>query len=174
MRLKVISGGQTGVDISALRAAQHLGIPTGGWMPKGFRTQIGPRPKYATMFNMKEHDSYEYPPRTEANVMEADVTVRIAHDFLSPGERCTHRYILKHNKPHLNVSIQKDGTFDSDAPKQLALWIDAHWHNNGGTLILNIAGNSGLKLEAGAERLLSQTFSLVLESIRKRSGRLRI
>jgi hypothetical protein len=30
---KVISGGQTGVDQAALRAAKACGIPTGGWAP---------------------------------------------------------------------------------------------------------------------------------------------
>src|SRR5262249_6057013 len=38
---KVISGGQTGVDQVALRAAKACGIPTGGWAPKGWRTEDG-------------------------------------------------------------------------------------------------------------------------------------
>lgn len=31
--LKVISGGQTGVDQAALSAAKEAGLLTGGWMP---------------------------------------------------------------------------------------------------------------------------------------------
>jgi hypothetical protein len=39
--VKVISGGQTGVDIAALWAAKALGFQTGGMMPKGWRTRGG-------------------------------------------------------------------------------------------------------------------------------------
>jgi hypothetical protein len=36
---RVISGGQTGTDQAALRAAHAAGIPTGGWAPKGWLTE---------------------------------------------------------------------------------------------------------------------------------------
>ena len=35
---KVISGGQTGADQAGLVAARRFGIPTGGWMPRGWKT----------------------------------------------------------------------------------------------------------------------------------------
>ena len=44
MNLTVISGGQTGVDQAALRAARSCGIPTGGWAPRGWLTEDGPAP----------------------------------------------------------------------------------------------------------------------------------
>jgi hypothetical protein len=44
---RVISGGQTGVDQAALRAAKACGIPTGGWCPLGFLTEAGPMPALA-------------------------------------------------------------------------------------------------------------------------------
>ena len=40
----VISGGQTGVDQAALRAARTAGIPTGGFAPLGWSTEDGPAP----------------------------------------------------------------------------------------------------------------------------------
>jgi len=40
----VVSGGQTGVDQAALRAARASGIATGGWAPKGWATEAGPAP----------------------------------------------------------------------------------------------------------------------------------
>ena len=46
---KIISGGQTGVDQAALRAAKACGIPTGGWAPKGWRTEDGPAPWLADL-----------------------------------------------------------------------------------------------------------------------------
>ena len=39
---KIISGGQTGTDQAALDAAIKLGIPHGGWIPKGHLTEDGP------------------------------------------------------------------------------------------------------------------------------------
>src|SRR5262245_48868343 len=70
----VISGGQTGVDQAALRAARAAGIPTGGWAPKGFRTEAGPAPWLAD-FGVQEHESAHYPDRTRANVGAADLTL---------------------------------------------------------------------------------------------------
>ncbi len=35
MTLKILSGGQTGVDRAALDAAMNCGMPHGGWCPKG-------------------------------------------------------------------------------------------------------------------------------------------
>jgi hypothetical protein len=36
MFMKIISGGQSGADQAAWRAAKAFGIATGGWMPRGF------------------------------------------------------------------------------------------------------------------------------------------
>jgi hypothetical protein len=38
---KIISGGQTGVDRAALDVALELGIPCGGWCPKGRKAEDG-------------------------------------------------------------------------------------------------------------------------------------
>lgn len=45
---KIISGGQTGADIAGLRWARKNGVPTGGYIPKGFRTESGYKTEYAT------------------------------------------------------------------------------------------------------------------------------
>lgn len=42
--MMIISGGQTGADQAALDAAIILGIPHGGWLPKGRKTEKGPLP----------------------------------------------------------------------------------------------------------------------------------
>jgi hypothetical protein len=72
--VKIISGGQTGVDQAALRAAKACGIPTGGWAPKGWRTEDGPAPWLAE-FGLREHASADYPDRTRANVGDAGLTL---------------------------------------------------------------------------------------------------
>ena len=78
---KIISGGQTGADQGGLMGAKKSGITTGGWMPNGWKTQNGPDPKTAKFFKMSEHSSDKYPPRTFANIKEADATIRIAKNF---------------------------------------------------------------------------------------------
>jgi hypothetical protein len=42
---KIISGGQTGADQAALDTAIELGIPHGGWIPKGRITEADPLPR---------------------------------------------------------------------------------------------------------------------------------
>jgi Circularly permutated YpsA SLOG family len=41
---RVISGGQTGADQAALRAARACGIPTGGWAPRSVRNPRSENP----------------------------------------------------------------------------------------------------------------------------------
>ncbi|HTK78676.1 MAG TPA: putative molybdenum carrier protein [Gemmataceae bacterium] len=77
---KINSGGQTGVDQAALRAAEACGIATGGWAPKGWRTEEGPAPWLAE-FGLREHPSGDYPDRTRANVRDAGLTlILIGHE----------------------------------------------------------------------------------------------
>ena len=40
--IKIISGGQTGVDRAALDAALESGVSVGGWCPKGRKAEDGP------------------------------------------------------------------------------------------------------------------------------------
>ena len=42
--LKIISGGQTGVDRTALEWAMENGVPHGGWCPKGSKAEDGAIP----------------------------------------------------------------------------------------------------------------------------------
>ena len=51
---KIISGGQTGADQAGLAVAKRLGIPTGGFVPKGFLTEAGPRPDLAAEYGLEE------------------------------------------------------------------------------------------------------------------------
>lgn len=85
---RLISGGQTGADLAGLRAGRALQIPTGGTMPCGFKTELGPRPWMATMYGMVEHHSPLYQPRTKVNVQAADVTF-VFGETTSPGSKLT-------------------------------------------------------------------------------------
>ena len=42
--IKIVSGGQTGVDLGALKAAKISGVNTGGCLPKGCKIESGSDP----------------------------------------------------------------------------------------------------------------------------------
>ena len=144
---KVISGGQSGVDLAALKAAKSLGFATGGLMPYGWLTLDGPRPEYAKEFGMFECRLKGYPARTSANVADSDFTLCIARNHISPGELCTIAAINRHDKPHASVSTRlyddpRTPEWDSlDVTKAIAA-IRACRERVGHPIVLNIAGNS--------------------------------
>lgn len=129
---KVLSGGQTGADVAGMLAAKKCGLLTGGWMPKGWRTQDGPKPHFEKMFGMEEHHQSAYPGRTFKNVMSSDGTVRIAYNFTTAGEVLTKKAIDQYKKPWFDVDPSVPGQ-----PSMLADWIIAN-----DIVVLNVAGNS--------------------------------
>lgn len=134
---KIISGGQTGVDQGALRAAKAVGLETGGWAPRGWRTLDGPAPWLATQFGLREHGG-TYAARTRANVRDSDATIRIARDWESPGELCTMKAIRKYGRPHLDLLRSyslKDGLEPAVEALREFLWKYS-------VQVLNVAGNS--------------------------------
>lgn len=119
MIAKVISGGQAGADEAGVLAARQLHIPTGGTMPRGWRTQRGPRPDFAHLYNMVEHASDSYGPRTFANVHAADITLRIAHDLHAAGEMLTEKACRQMGRPHTDVLVQAaESIFVQAAPSK--------------------------------------------------------
>ena len=124
---KIISGGQTGVDRAALDAAIELGIPCGGWCPKGRRAEDGP---IDLKYPLKETKSEEYPFRTEANVIEADGTLILTIGKPTKGTAYTVQMAVKCKKPHLVVDMKK-----KIKPEMVLEW--ARTHQVG---VLNVAG----------------------------------
>ena len=97
---KLISGGQTGADQQGLIEGRRLGLATGGWVPKGWRTEDGPAPWLAE-FGCREHALSSYAPRTEANVRDADITLWFGN-IGSPGYLCTQRAARKYYKQFID------------------------------------------------------------------------
>src|SRR5690349_21351629 len=98
--MKVISGGQTGVDRGALKAAKAIGHETCGWMPRGWLAEDGPHPEFAELYGMQVHESADYQARTRANVQAANATLILAGDVQSPGTRLTVQICEQLQKPH--------------------------------------------------------------------------
>lgn len=89
---RVISGGQTGVDQTALIVARELNWPTGGTAPRGYRTDTGPNLDLRDIYGLKESWSVQYAPRTIQNVRDAGMTVWFG-DPTSAGGRVTLRAV---------------------------------------------------------------------------------
>src|SRR6266851_4977853 len=98
MFAKIISGGQTGVDRAALDVALELGIPCGGWCPKGRRAEDGRIPK---RYPLVETPTPAYPVRTEWNVRDSDGTLVLARGQASGGTALTIEFATDYGKPCL-------------------------------------------------------------------------
>ena len=135
MLTKIISGGQTGADQAALDAAIGMGIPHGGWIPKGRLTEAGPLPD---KYNFQEMHTEDYLERTKQNVLDSDGTVVFSHGDLEGGSKRTADFATEANKPFLHIDLNK--TIHSESADVLATWIKTH-----SISVLNVAGSRASK-----------------------------
>jgi hypothetical protein len=99
---KVVSGGQTGVDRAALDVALELGLPCGGWCPKGRRTEDGPLP---ARYPLTETPWSGYPQRTAWNVRDSDGTLVLTLGEPDRGTALTVELAARHRRPCLVVDL---------------------------------------------------------------------
>lgn len=128
-KLKIISGGQTGVDRAASDAAINLKLDHGGWCPKGRRAELNQIiPK---KYHLQETESAEFSTRTKLNVKDSDGSWIIAPSVhLTGGTLLTKREAQSQKKPYLIICVNKPVNLD-----KMINWIK---QNN--IHILNIAG----------------------------------
>ena len=154
---KIISGGQTGADRAALDAAIELGIPYGGWLPKGRLTEAGPLPeKYA----LQEMPSESYEARTEQNVKDSDGTLIVSYGGLTGGSACTREMAARHGRPCLHLDLSATSAFA--AVKAVRYWLERHRVE-----VLNVAGprqSKDPKVYAAVRKLLLSVFHLDIVS----------
>lgn len=112
---RIISGGQTGVDRAALDAALEVGIPCGGWCPKGRQAEDGPIPDW---YPLQETLSPDYKVRTEWNVRDADGTLILTRGKPTGGTALTITLAVKYEKPHLVLDLSEPPT-----PATVQQWI---------------------------------------------------
>lgn len=124
---RIISGGQTGVDRAGLDTAIALGIPHGGWCPKGRRAEDGQIPhKYC----LQEHASADYAPRTVQNVLEADGTLVLCPGVPTGGTLLTCQVARQHKRPLLVVDLD-----NLPSTELVRSWLAKH-----NIRVLNVAG----------------------------------
>lgn len=128
LKLKIISGGQTGADRAALDWAIDYGVAHGGWCPLGRKAEDG---VIALKYLLTEMESPDYRKRTVANVRESDATLIVNLGLLDGGTLETARIAKQQGKP-IHV-IQADGV-DEEIAAVLA------WLERVRPVILNVAG----------------------------------
>jgi hypothetical protein len=129
--VKVVSGGQTGVDRAALEAARTLGVPIGGWCPAGgWAEDLTEPPGVRELFpELRETPSSDPSQRTEWNVRDSDATLVLTRGGVrSPGTSATIDVAARLERPHLVVDVGE--------PALVEGWL----RQLGRGLVLNVAG----------------------------------
>lgn len=128
--MKIVSGGQTGVDRAALDVAIDLGLACGGWCPKGRKAEDGPIP---AEYPLKETKSADYVERTRLNVRDSDATLVLTRGTPTGGTALTLTFAGKLRRPTLVIDLAADdGGADAARVRE--------WIAEAGIATLNLAG----------------------------------
>lgn len=149
--IRIVSGGQTGVDRAALDAAVTAGLPIGGWCPRG---RLAEDQEIPQQYPLTETASRLYQERTRLNVTDSDGTLILAGNALFGGTALTKAFTDRHSKPVLVVNPA-----DFTTISQIKKWLKA---NN--ILVLNVAGpreSSSPGIYDQAYRLLTELFKVL-------------
>ncbi len=109
--LRIISGGQTGVDRAALDFALENEIDCFGWCPKGRKAEDGIIP---SLYPLKETETSRYEKRTLKNVDESQGLLVFVDNKPDKGTILAIDYAEKQNKPiyviHLSMNVEDQET----------------------------------------------------------------
>lgn len=125
--LRIVSGGQTGVDRAALDEALARGIEAGGWCPKNRRAEDGRIPD---RYPLRETPSEAYAERTAWNVRDADGTLVLTRGAPAGGTALTVETAGRLEKPFLLVDLARPVRVED-----VQAWLAAR-----NVRVLNVAG----------------------------------
>jgi hypothetical protein len=125
--MKIVSGGQTGVDRAALDMALELGIECGGWCPAGRMAEDG---AIDARYPLRETPSADPEQRTEWNVRDSDATLVLASGSASPGTALTIDTARRLGRPLY--------TFHAGSPEDVGMF--RRWLQVYRVRTLNVAG----------------------------------
>ncbi|HEY1581809.1 MAG TPA: putative molybdenum carrier protein [Chthoniobacterales bacterium] len=128
--MKIISGGQTGVDRAALDVALSLGVSSGGFCPAHRLAEDGIIPE---RYPLEELPDGGYPERTERNVSAADGTVIFHRGPLTGGTKATGELCRERRKPCLLLNANVVSA--EEAAGQLSKFV-----REKGLAVINVAG----------------------------------
>ena len=124
--MKIVSGGQTGVDRAALDVALELGLPCGGWCPAGRWAEDGP---VDARYPLAETPSSDPAERTGWNVRDSDATL-VLTGGPSAGTDLTREAARRLGRPVY--------TFSADGPPDVGAF--RRWLQVYRVRTLNVAG----------------------------------
>jgi putative molybdenum carrier protein len=156
--MKIITGGQTGVDRAALDAAIAGGLAWGGWCPNGGWAEDFPDPPglLARYPGLRETPLCDPAQRTEWNVRDSDAILVIADRagfLVSKGTRGALEWASHYGKPRLVVDV---GQLDANA--QVAAWLREQCKRFGPDMALGVGGpreSEAPGVYASARRLMA-------------------
>lgn len=128
--IRIVSGGQTGVDRAALDAALAHGFACGGWCPEGRLAEDGAIP---ARYPLRELPGGGYRARTRHNVRDSDATLIVTFGAPTGGTAATLDDCRALGRPVLVIDAQ---TLDPDtAVMRLRAFLARH-----AVAVLNVAG----------------------------------
>lgn len=137
--IKIVSGGQTGVDRGALDAALEAGVACGGWCPAGRLAEDG---VIDNRYPLTPLASDSYAERTRKNVEDSDATLVIYYAEPDGGTALTVTLCEKLGRPHLLIDAAQV-TQQAAADRALA------FVKSNRIAILNVAGPRASKQPGG-------------------------
>lgn len=117
--MKIISGGQTGVDRAALDAAIAVGLDYGGFIPLGRKAEDGFIDLMYTQ--LIELSTAAYNARTEQNVIDGDATLIFTAGKPDGGTKLTIKLLRKHRKPSLLIYLANTG--ENEVVERVKNWL---------------------------------------------------
>jgi Circularly permutated YpsA SLOG family len=149
--MKVVSGGQTGVDRAALDAAIALGLEVGGWCPRGRWSEDGPIPIQYPLFETRSPDAHV---RTQRNVECSSATLVLTRGSPMGGTRYTLDIARSIRRPVLVVDLASA----ADPVRAISDWLGAV-----SPAVLNVAGPR----ESGAPGIGEQACAVLYEAFER-------
>ena len=138
--MKLLSGGQSGVDRAVLDAAIERGIDYGGWCPKGgwAEDMTTPPGLLATYPNLQETPLADPAQRTEWNIRDADacmIMIEAAGVTVSKGTILAQDLAHRYRKPLFIAPLGGEETI-----RDAGLWLRFQERRVGAGLTLAIGG----------------------------------
>ncbi len=125
--MRIVAGGQTGVDRAALDVALGLGLPCGGWCPAGRWAEDG---AVDQRYPLLETPSPDPAQRTRWNVRDSQGTLILVRGDVGGGTAFTVAAARRLGKPYLLVDLGR-----APDPRAVRRWLAAL-----GIHTLNVAG----------------------------------
>ncbi len=143
--MRIISGGQTGVDRAALDVALKYGIECGGWCPTGRLDEIGRIPDRYPLRELEQRNKEGpetaaplekrgiFAERTWANVKDSDGTIIIHYERPGGGTAYTIECCKHLQRPHELIDASQIST--EEAAKLIGDFVHTNKID-----VLNVAG----------------------------------